>query len=60
MTAPLRLLLAEGYRVQGFDGMTDYYDVSLKHRRHAMLLQHPNFSTTEGMLEDHAVAPALD
>ena len=50
-----RLLLAEGYRVQGFDGMTDYYDVSLKHRRHAMLLQHPNFSTTEGMLEDHAL-----
>ena len=50
-----RLLLAEGYRVQGFDGMTDYYDVSLKHRRHAMLLQHPNFSTAEGMLEDHAL-----
>ena len=50
-----RLLLAEGYRVQGFDGMTDYYDVSLKHRRHAMLLQHPNFSTTEGMLEDHTL-----
>ena len=27
-----RLLLAEGFRVHGFDGMTDYYDVTLKQR----------------------------
>lgn len=47
-----KLLLAEGFRVHGFDGMTDYYDVTLKQRRHAMLLQNPNFSATEGMLED--------
>jgi len=47
-----KLLLAEGFRVHGFDGMTDYYDVTLKQRRHAMLLQHPNFAATEGMLED--------
>jgi UDP-glucuronate 4-epimerase len=47
-----KLLLAEGVRVHGFDGMTDYYDVTLKQRRHAMLLQDPNFSATEGMLED--------
>lgn len=47
-----KLLLAEGFRVHGFDGMTDYYDVALKQRRHQMLLQHPGFSTTEGMLED--------
>ncbi|TQD32694.1 NAD-dependent epimerase/dehydratase family protein, partial [Rhodobacter capsulatus] len=26
-----RQLLAEGWRVQGYDGMTDYYDVALKH-----------------------------
>ena len=32
-----RLLLAEGFRVHGYDGMTDYYDVTLKQRRHAML-----------------------
>ena len=32
-----RLLLAEGFRVHGYDGMTDYYDVRLKQRRHAML-----------------------
>jgi UDP-glucuronate 4-epimerase len=49
-----QLLLAEGFRVHGYDGMTDYYDVTLKHRRHAMLLQNPTFSATEGMLEDQA------
>ncbi len=32
--------------------MTDYYDVTLKQRRHQMLLQHPGFAATEGMLED--------
>lgn len=47
-----RLLLSEGFRVHGYDGMTDYYDVTLKQRRHAMLLQNPAFSATEGMLED--------
>jgi len=46
------LLLAEGFRVHGYDGMTDYYDVRLKQRRHQMLMQNPNFSATEGMLED--------
>jgi UDP-glucuronate 4-epimerase len=47
-----QLLLAEGFRVHGYDGMTDYYDVTLKQRRHQMLLQSPNFTMTEGMLED--------
>ncbi|MEX0276156.1 MAG: NAD-dependent epimerase/dehydratase family protein [Ruegeria sp.] len=47
-----KLLLANGDRVHGFDGMTDYYDVRLKHRRHAALLQSPSFSCDEGMLED--------
>lgn len=49
------LLLDEGMVVHGFDGMTDYYDVSLKQRRHQMLLQKPGFTTTEAMLEDQAV-----
>jgi UDP-glucuronate 4-epimerase len=49
-----RLLLAEGHRVHGYDGMTDYYDVRLKHRRHQMLLQDGGFSATEAMLEDAA------
>ncbi|TIP05720.1 MAG: NAD-dependent epimerase/dehydratase family protein [Mesorhizobium sp.] len=47
-----KLLLADGFRVHGLDGMTDYYDVSLKQRRHRILLKHPNFSKTEAMLED--------
>lgn len=46
------LLLSEGYIVGGYDGMTDYYDVRLKERRHAMLDQHEDFSATEAMLED--------
>jgi len=49
-----KLLLAEGHLVQGYDGMTDYYDVALKRKRHAMLLQNLNFTATEAMLEDQA------
>lgn len=41
------LLLAEGH-----DGMTDYYDVSLKQRRYTMLRQHVTFTATEALLED--------
>lgn len=29
-----RVLLEEGFVVHGYDGMTDYYDVSLKQARH--------------------------
>ena len=47
-----QLLLAEGFEVHGYDGMTDYYDVNLKQRRHQMLLQNGRFTATEGMLED--------
>ncbi len=47
-----RLLLAEGFRVHGYDGMSDYYDVTLKQRRHQALHQIPNFTATEGQLED--------
>jgi UDP-glucuronate 4-epimerase len=46
------LLLRKGYRVAGYDGMTNYYDVRLKQDRHAMLKQHANFTSTEAMLED--------
>ncbi len=45
-------LLAEGFRVVGYDGMTDYYDVRIKERRHQMLNQNPNFKAKVGMLED--------
>jgi UDP-glucuronate 4-epimerase len=49
-----QLLLAEGFLVHGYDGLTDYYDVRLKRRRHEMLLQNASFAATEGMLEDEA------
>lgn len=53
-----RLLLSEGHTVHGLDGMTDYYDVTLKQRRHAMLSQTPTFTATEAMLEDNAAVEA--
>ena len=48
-------LLAEGWQVLGLDGMSDYYDVTLKQRHHQMLLQSPGFRAVEGLLE----APGL-
>jgi Nucleoside-diphosphate-sugar epimerases len=53
-----KLLLDEGFVVAGYDGMTDYYDVALKRRRHQMLLQHAGFGATEAMLEDGAALDA--
>src|SRR6056297_270841 len=50
-----KLLLADGFRVHGYDGMTDYYDVTLKQKRHAMLLQNEGFTATEGLLEDEVL-----
>ena len=47
-----KLLLREGFRVHGYDGMTEYYDVNLKKKRHSILSENSNFSSTEGMLED--------
>ena len=49
-----RLLLEEGFVVHGYDGMTDYYDVRLKHHRHSLLSHYKNFSATEALLEDQA------
>ena len=45
-------LLQAGHRVIGYDGMTSYYDVTLKERRHQLLSQHASFRREEGMLED--------
>ncbi len=47
------LLLEQGHHVIGFDGMTDYYDVSLKERRHKILADNDGFTCYLGMLEDH-------
>ncbi len=54
-----RRLLDDGFTVAGLDGMTDYYDVTLKRRRHAMLRQSPAFSAEEGLLEDPGRLAAL-
>lgn len=53
-----KALLAAGDVVHGYDGMTPYYDVALKRRRHAMLFEMPGFGATEGMLEDQATFDA--
>lgn len=50
-----KALLDAGYRVIGFDAMTDYYDVRLKQRRHQMLLQSPGFTAVEERLETPGV-----
>ena len=52
------LLLREGWQVAGYDGMTDYYDVSLKKARNDILRQHPGYTFTKGMLEDDAALSA--
>ena len=54
-----RLLLDEGAVVHGYDGMTDYYDVGLKRQRNAILVAYPNYSFTEGMLEDSHLMDAV-
>ncbi|WP_371037168.1 SDR family NAD(P)-dependent oxidoreductase [Rhodosalinus sp. FB01] len=53
-----RLLLDEGVTVHGLDGMTDYYDVALKRRRHEILSAMEGFTATETMLEDRAALDA--
>jgi len=50
-----RRLLAEGWQVIGLDALTDYYDVSLKTARHALLEAEPGFTPVIGRLE----APGL-
>jgi len=47
-----RRLLDDGHTVVGYDGMTPYYDVALKRRRHEILDENPGFVAVEAMLED--------
>ena len=47
-----RRLLADGHIVLGVDGLTSYYDVDLKRRRHEMLERHEGFAKAVLMLED--------
>ncbi|WP_424979965.1 NAD-dependent epimerase/dehydratase family protein [Leisingera sp. S232] len=57
-----KLLLAHGYRVVGLDALTDYYDVSLKDARHAMLAAAPggeNFTPVTGKVEEPGLVMEL-
>jgi len=47
-----RRLLDSGHLVAGYDGMTPYYDVSLKRKRHAILARSNGFRAHEALLED--------
>ena len=50
-----QLLLNQGYKVIGLDGITDYYDINLKKRRHEILSCNKSFIKNEGMLEDKSL-----
>ena len=52
-------LLADGWQVMGLDGMSAYYDVTLKQRRHAMLYQSARFRGVEGLLETPGLVAGL-
>ena len=45
-------LLDEGWTVTGFDALSDYYDVELKKRRHAMLAEYENFEAVIDMRKE--------
>ncbi|WP_245841090.1 NAD-dependent epimerase/dehydratase family protein [Puniceibacterium sediminis] len=54
-----RRLIDDGFRVVGIDNLSDYYDVALKRRRQAMLLQSPGFSIVTDSIETPGVMMAL-
>ena len=54
-----RALLDAGWRVVGLDAMTDYYEVTLKERRRAMLRQSPGYTDVEARVESPGTLRAL-
>ncbi len=52
-------LLQAGVRVVALDAMTDYYDVALKERRHAILKNAPGFTAVESRLEEPGLLTRL-
>jgi UDP-glucuronate 4-epimerase len=48
-------LLADGWEVIGLDALTDYYDIRLKERRQAMLLQSAGFRAVNERIETPGV-----
>ncbi|MGC8201867.1 GDP-mannose 4,6-dehydratase [Aliiroseovarius sp. PTFE2010] len=55
----IRRLLGDGFRVIGVDSLNDYYDVALKERRQAQLLQSPNYRAVTGKVEDPGLLMGL-
>jgi UDP-glucuronate 4-epimerase len=45
-------LLDSGHYIHGYDGMTEYYDIKLKNKRHNILKNYKNFTFTEALLEN--------
>ena len=54
-----RRMLADGWQVTGFDGMTTYYDLALKQARLAILRAQPGFTFVQAMLEEEGRLTAL-
>jgi UDP-glucuronate 4-epimerase len=54
-----RALLGQGWRVIGLDALSDYYDVTLKIRRHAMLEELRNFVPVIGRIETPGLLKGL-
>lgn len=55
----VRRLLMEGHNITGLDNLNDYYDVSLKKARLAVLAELAGFSFVRGNLEDRALMEKL-
>lgn len=55
----VRRLLGQGHQVTGFDNLNDYYDVSLKQDRLALLEDLDGFSFVRGALEDRSRVESL-
>jgi len=49
-----RRLLDDGHEVTGIDGFTPYYDLKLKERRHALLVDRKGYDSHRVLLEDAA------
>jgi len=54
-----KLLLNDGFKVHGFDAVTDYYDVRIKNARQKILQKNSNFTFTKAMLEDNEKLDAV-
>ena len=52
-------LLEDGFRVVGLDAMTDYYDVSLKESRLAILARFEHFTAVRGYVEEPELLSSL-